>query len=161
LPEQLSALSFTHDGKQLIVAGKRLHWLDTERLRPTRELALPTQPSSGRAFTVTDVRFSPDDKTLAVLLLGGLALIDVPSGHADVAELPNLDPVGVRFAPDGRLALFGRHAVYVGPGNPAQMASSAYPVKGELGDVQFRKDGSLMFFGSVEGSEPALLEWHL
>jgi WD40 repeat protein len=161
LAEQVAAVAYAHDGKQLVVVGQRLHLLDAERLSQQRELTLPPRPANGRAFTVTDARFSPDDSRLAVLLLGGLALVDVTSGEVQLAELRELDPVGVRFAADGKIAVFGRHGLYVGEADAQRMPTAAHEVKGELADVEFRKDGSLLFLGAVEDTEQALLEWHL
>jgi hypothetical protein len=128
-------------------------------LRVERRLLTPELSSDGRASTVTDLRFSPDGRSLGVLMLGGVAFVDVASQSFDFAELPQLAPAGLRFASDGRVAVFGRRAVYTGRPDPAAMEANRHTTRGTLHDVEFRRDGSLLLVGDgIEEELATLLE---
>jgi hypothetical protein len=68
-----------------------------------------------------------------------------------------MSPVGLRFASDGRVAIFGRRALYVGPPSAADVPVGLRKTAGELWDVEFRQDGSLLFVGDAADAELASL----
>lgn len=152
LKENIGALAFWPDGSRLLAAGRALHVLTSDELRLDSNQDFPL--GTARSL-VTDLRFSPDGKRLAVLMLGGAAFIDVESRETELVELRQLNPVGVRFGGDGRLAVFGRRALYVGPAIGSRIAVDAHDTQGDLWDVEFRKDGSLLFVGDAADQELA------
>jgi WD40 repeat protein len=154
LNQAVTALAFTPDGKQLVAASRRVQFLSLPDLRVTRSVDLSQE---GRAQQITDVRFSHDGRLLGVLMLGGAAFIDTGTGQLDVAHFRSLDPIGLRFGADGRVVVFGRRALYVGPPAAKQVEAASHALKGDLSDVEFRKDGSLLFVGDAEDAELASL----
>lgn len=135
------ALAFAPDGKGLVAGGSRLFFLSFPQLRVEAEMSVAGQP-------ITDLRFSHDGKQLGALVANGAAFIDVASHqvrHASFAE-----PRGLRFAQSGRVAVFGKHSLYVGEPNPADISSKSQSLTGELRDVEFREDGSLLYLGDVD-----------
>ncbi len=157
LKESVAAIAFAPGGRELVAAGRHVTFLSLPALETQRQLELPGR--SGAESKVADVRFSPDGRLLGVLLFGGVAFLDVASGQLDATYFDKLQPVGLRFADDGRVAVFGRRTLYVGPPVPADIEQAAHPTSGELTDVEFRKDGSLMFVGdSADAELQALLQ---
>lgn len=154
LEQPVAALTFTPDGKQLVVAGSRLEVLSLPGLKRVRSIEIPRGP---RAVRVTDVRYSPDGGVLGVLMLGGAAFVDVASDQLEVEHFSSFDPVGLRFGPDGRVLLFGRKALYVGPPSVKGVEAAAHQLNGGLAGVEFRKDGSLLFVGDAQDAELAAL----
>lgn len=154
LEQAVTALAFTPDGKQLIAASRRVQFLSLPDLRVTRSIDLS---QDRRALQITDVRFSHDGRLLGVLMLGGAAFIDIGTGQPDVAHFRSFDPIGLRFGADGRVLVFGRRALYVGPPAAKQVEAATHALNGDLSDVEFRKDGSLLFVGDAEDAELASL----
>jgi WD40 repeat protein len=154
LDEAATALAFTPDGTHLVAAGRQLRFLSLPELKPKRTVAVPL---ANRETRVTDLRFSPDGQRLGVLLTGGAALVDVASDQVEASYFSELNPIGLRFASDGRLLIFGRRALYVGAASLTSVEGSTHQLQGELSDVQFRKDGSLLFLGDAEDVELATL----
>jgi WD40 repeat protein len=154
LEQAVTALAFTPDGKQLVAASRRVQFLSLPDLRVARSVDLS---QGGRALQITDVRFSQDGRVLGVLMLGGAAFVDTGTGQLDVAHFRNFDPVGLRFGADGRVLVFARRSLYVGPPEAKQVEAAAHPLSGDLSDVEFRKDGSLLFVGDAEDAELASL----
>jgi hypothetical protein len=164
LKEDVFALTFSPDGSQLVVGGRRLHFLSTAALREDRELEVPADARNARhvrPVSISDLRFNADGTRLGVLLIGGVAFFDVASQTLEVSALRELNPVGLRFAPDGRVAVFGRRAVYVGEPAATKVAEAARATAEFVADVEFRKDGSLLLLGGTADEELAILEWHL
>jgi hypothetical protein len=152
--ENVRAVAFAPDGARLVAAGRSLHFLNLADLRVAEKHDLtPNAPNA----KITDIRFSPDGRLLGILMLGAAGFFDVESKQAEVAELRGINPVGLRFASDGRVAIFGRRALYVGPPIAKDAAQGAQATNGELWDVEFRKDGSLLFVGAAADAELAAL----
>jgi len=142
----VGAVTFSPDGRHLIAAGGRLTFLSVPELRVERSVSIRGE-GIGEAAVATDVRFSPDGHSLGVLLLSGAAILNLDNGQLATSGAGRLNPVGLRFAPDGRLAVFGRHGLYVGPAEPERIGSESSGTAGELADVEFRRDGSLLVVG--------------
>jgi WD40 repeat protein len=158
LPSDTTALAFTPDGKQLVAAGSRLYFLGLPTLSVQKHLPTP-KGASETAGHVTDVGFSPDGRALGLVTLGGVAFLDRAASRFEFAELPSMKPLGLRFAEDGRVAVFGRSAVYAGEPVPARIEAASHTTRGQLTDVEFRRDGSLLVIGDAVGEElSALLE---
>jgi len=141
LTAAVGALAFAPDGKSLVAGGARLFFLSFPELRVEADIPVARQP-------ITDLRFSQDGKQLGALLANGAAFIDVASRQ--VREASFAEPRGLRFAQSGRVALFGKHALYVGEPNPEDIPSKMQTLTGELRDVEFREDGSLLYLGDVD-----------
>jgi WD40 repeat protein len=158
LPADATALAFSPDGRELVAAGSDVYFLSLPDLGVQKRLPAP-RASTKAAGLVTDVRFSPDGRALGIVTLGGVAFLDVAASRLDFAELPRLKPVGLRFADDGRVAVFGRGAVYAGEPRLERMDEASHATRGKLTDVEFRRDGSLLVLGQgVEEELAALLE---
>jgi hypothetical protein len=113
-------------------------------LKEKRHITLPRESGSDGAL---DVRYSADGRWLGVLLHAGVALVDLASGEVTSAFLVATPPEGIRFATDGRMAVFGRSSLYVGPITTNDLATATRKTGGQLWDVEFRQDGSLLFLG--------------
>jgi WD40 repeat protein len=154
-----TALAFSPDGRQLVAGGKSLQFMSLPELRVERELSLPAPANGAQSPHVSEVRFSPNGRALGVLFDGGVAFLDVASQRLDAAELDEMKPVGLRYASDGRVAVFGRRALYLGPPDPSAMAGRSHATRGEIDDVEFRRDGSLLLVGDgIEAELATLLE---
>jgi hypothetical protein len=115
--------------------------------------------ASDAAGLVTDVGFSPDGRALGLVTLGGVAFLDMAASRFEFAELPSMKPLGLRFAEYGRVAVFGRNAVYAGEPVAARIEEASHTTRGQLTDVEFRREGSLLVIGDAVGEElSALLE---
>lgn len=155
LPSRVTALSFSPNGKQLLVAGSKLYYLSLPALDVQKQLSMP----EGAGAVVTDMSFSRDGRSLGLVTPNGVAFLSSGADHFDFAPLPKLKPVGIRFADDGRVAVFGRSAVYAGAASPAKMDEASHDSNGKLTDVEFRRDGSLLVLGDGVSEElSALLE---
>jgi hypothetical protein len=154
-PKPANAVVFTPDGKQLIVAGTQLSFLDASSLEPMRSSSPPGPAGGKNVSPVLNVRFSPDGQWLGVLYTDRVVLENQQQGTAQVASLAEMSAVGLRFAMDGRVAIFGRRALYVGPPSSADIPAGLRKTAGALWDVQFRQDGSLMFVGDTADAELA------
>jgi hypothetical protein len=154
LDQPVTALTFTPDGQRLVAAGLRITVLMLPDLKVADNIDIP---KGQRDVRITDVRYSSDERLLGVLMLGGAAFIDVESGQVDVAHFSSFDPVGLRFGPDGRALLFGRQSLYLGPASAQGVEAAARQLSGDLSDVEFRKDGTLLFVGNTEDAELAAL----
>lgn len=151
------AVAFAPGDRELAVGGERVTFVTVPDLKETRRLALPKEPSGGDPTQVLDLRFSPDGRTLGVLLNFGVALFDLETQQMDAALGRDLKLVGVRFANDGKLAAFARNRLYIGVGKGESIRTGLRETSGKLWDVQFRKDDSLLVFG--EGvDEVALMQ---
>jgi WD40 repeat protein len=155
LPEDVGAVTFSRDGKMLIAASRSITFLSVPNLRMERSVTLRPEGSRERGEPATDVRFSPNGRRLGVLLLGGVAVLDLDTWRLAIETAIGWDPVGLRFAPNGRMAVFGRDRLYVGPAEPDRLANESFAPSGELADVEFRRDGKLLF---VAGPIPTLAE---
>ena len=147
LSEGANAVAFSPDGAELAVGGERLTFLSLPELKEKRRFALPREDGRQNAPETLDLRYSRDGRWLGVLLQGGVALIELASGATQKAFASDLGPGGLRFANDGRLALFGRSSLYVGPISASDIQAGTRTTAGKLWDVEFRQDGSLLFLG--------------
>jgi len=94
-----------------------------------------------------------------VLFDFGAALFDLRNQHVEAELVQDLKPVGLRFASDGRIALFSRKALYVGPAKAESVKQGLRGTGGMLWDVEFRRDDSLLVFGKgVDADVEALLQ---
>jgi WD40 repeat protein len=152
-----SAVAFNPAVDELLVAGKQLSYLSLPGLDLLRHADPPLIRRGEYEVNVLDVRFSSDGRWLGVLTKEGIALLDVPAGTTSSVDLTEMAPVGLRFAADGRLAVFGRGALYVGPASAAEILSGIRKTSGTLWDVEFRQDGSLMLLGDKPDAELASL----
>ncbi|HYQ46725.1 MAG TPA: WD40 repeat domain-containing protein [Polyangiaceae bacterium] len=144
LPGEVGAVTFTGNGTELIAAGGRLSFLSVPDLRVQRTVIIRKSSWHQPAAFATDVRLSADGRTVAVLLTDGAAFLDLQSERLTIAT-PGWRPLGLRFARDGRVALFARDRVYVGPADPEEFATKASGVTGALADVEFQRDGTVLF----------------
>jgi hypothetical protein len=151
---------FSKDDRELAVGGKRVTIHSASDLRETRRLALPTEHGwQAERPNVLDLRYSPDGSKLGALLDVGVALFDVKTGQVEAALVKDLKAVGLRFASDGRVAVFARDALYIGPANAEQLKAGVHKIDGTLWDVEFRRDDSLLFLGDgINADEEALLQ---
>lgn len=155
---RLSAAAFNPAVDELLVAGDELAHLSLPGLKLLRRTQPPSIGGGGEhEGNVLDVRFSRDGRWLGVLTRDGVALLDVPAGTASSADLTDMAPVGLRFGADGRLAVFGRGALYVGSASTAEIRGGIRRTSGTLWDVEFRQDGSLMLLGDEVDAELASL----
>jgi hypothetical protein len=155
---RLSAAAFHPQSEELVVAGDNLSYLGLPKLELLRRADAPAFRRRQPPLDVLDVRFSSDGHWLGVLTKNGVALHDVAAGTAWSADLTDMAPVGLRFAADGRLAVFGRGAIYVGAAtSPGDIRSGTRKTAGTLWDVEFRQDGSLMLLGDELDAELASL----
>jgi WD40 repeat protein len=143
------AVAFSPDARALAVGGRRIALLSVPELAETRTFALPTEDGwEAQRPHVLDLRFSPDGRTLGALLNVGVALFDLRTAQVEAALLRDFEPAGLRFAGDGRLAVFNRSALYVGPAKAEGIKNGFRKTSGVLYDVEFRRDDSLLFFGN-------------
>jgi hypothetical protein len=156
----VNALAFSVDDRELVVGGSRISFLSLPDLKETRRIALPTEDGwSAEHPHVLDLRFNADGSTLGAQLDVGVALFDVRSNQVEAALMKDVKVVGLRFAGDGRVAVFGRQALYVGPPEAEKMKRDLHKTVGTFWDVEFRRDDSLLFFGKgIESDVEALLE---
>jgi hypothetical protein len=154
---RLSAAAFNPTVDELLVAGDNLSYLSLPGLELLRRAEAPSIGRAEHVGNVLDVRYSSDGRWLGVLTKNGVALLDLPAGTASFADLTDMAPVGLRFSGDGRLAVFGRGALYVGSVSTAEIRSGARRTSGTLWDVEFRQDGSLMLLGDKADAELASL----
>jgi WD40 repeat protein len=152
------ALAFSPDGQELAVVGKWIEFLSLPELRQKR-MRLTAPMVGDDAPQVLDVRYAPDGRSLGVLFAGGVAFMDLQTHQLQATLLRELAPIGLRYAPDGRVAVFGRGALYIGPASLADLQTAARTTSGTLWDVEFRRDGSLLFLGDAgEADLQSLLE---
>lgn len=140
------AVAFAHGDREVAVGGARVTFVSVPDLKETRRLALPEKPGE-QPPQVLDLRFSPDGRTLGVLLNNGVALFDLEAHAVETEQAHDLRLVGLRFASDGKIAAFARNKLYVGEGNAESIRAGMRETSGKLWDVQFRKDDSLLVFG--------------
>lgn len=155
-----NAVAFSKDDRELAIGGKRITLHSASDLRETRRLALPTEYGwQAEQPNVLDLRYSPDGSKLGALLDVGVAVFDLKTGQVEAALVKDLKAVGLRFASDGRLAVFARDALYVGPANAEQLKAGVHKIEGTLWDVEFRRDDSLLFMGDcIDADAEALLQ---
>jgi WD40 repeat protein len=155
-----NAVVFSNDDRELAVGGKRITLFNASDLRETRRLPLPTEYGwQAEQPNVLDLRYSPDGSKLGALLDVGVAVFDLKTGQVEAALVKDLKAVGLRFASDGRLAVFARDALYIGPANADAIKSGVHKIDGTLFDVEFRRDDSLLFMGDgINADEEALLQ---
>lgn len=160
IKEAMNAVAFSKDDRELAVGGERISIYSAAELRETRQLPLPTDSGwQAERPHVLDLRFSPDGSKLGALLDVGVALFDLKTGQVDAALVKDLKAVGLRFASDGRLAVFARDALYIGPANADALKAGLHKIDGTLWDVEFRRDDSLLFLGDgINADEEALLQ---
>jgi len=156
----VNAVAFSPDDRELVVGGNRISFLRLPELKETHRLALPTEHGwQAEQPHVLDLRFSPDGGTLGALLDVGVALFDLGTKQVEAALLKDANLVGLRFASDGRIAVFGRHGFYVGPAKSENVKQGLQKANGTMWDVEFRRDDSLLFFGNdVDADVEALLQ---
>lgn len=156
----VNAIAFSNDDSELAVGGRRITLYSAAGLRETRRLQLPTEYGwQAEQPNVLDLRYSPDGTKLGALLDVGVALFDLKTGQIEAALVKDLNAVGLRFASDGRLAVFARDALYVGPAEAEKLKAGLRKTNGKLWDVEFRKDDSLLFLGDgIDAEEEALLQ---
>jgi WD40 repeat protein len=153
----INAVAFSPDDRELVIGGKSIIFLRLPDLKETRRLALPSE--QGWRPNVLDLRFNADGSTLGALLDEGIALFELRTNQVESALVEDLNAVGLRFASDGRIAVFARHAFYVGPAKGESVKQGLQQSAGTLWDVEFRRDDSLLFFGDgVDADLQALLE---
>jgi WD40 repeat protein len=155
-----NAVAFSKDDRELAIGGKRITLHRASDLRETRRLPLPTEYGwQAEHPNVLDLRYSPDGSKLGALLDVGVALFDLKTGQVEAALVKDLKAVGLRFASDGRLAVFARDALYIGPANAEQLKAGVHKIDGTLWDVEFRRDDTLLFLGDgINADEEALLQ---
>jgi hypothetical protein len=108
------AVAFSPDERELVVAGSGLTFLRLPALSLERQIPLPQAPGVAGPPEAADVRYSPDGQSLGVLTMNGVAFVDLASGKLEAAFPQRLSPVGLRYAEDGRILLFGRRSMYMG-----------------------------------------------
>jgi WD40 repeat protein len=155
-----NAVVFSKDDRELAIGGKRITLYRASDLRETRRLPLPTEYGwQAERPNVLDLRYSPDGSKLGALLDVGVAVFDLKTGQVEAALVKDLKAVGLRFASDGRLAVFARDALYIGPANAEQLKAGVHKIDGTLWDVEFRRDDTLLFLGDgINADEEALLQ---
>lgn len=155
-----NAVVFSRDDRELAVGGKRITIYGASDLRETRRLTLPTENGwQAEQPNVLDLRYSPDGSKLGALLDVGVAVFDLKTGQVEAALIRDLKAVGLRFAGDGRVAVFARDALYIGPANAEAIKSGVHKLDGTLWDVEFRRDNSLLLLGDgINADEEALLQ---
>jgi hypothetical protein len=160
LPLEVNAVAFSPDDRELVIGGYRISFLSLPDLKETKRLALPTERGWNADYPqVLDLRFNADGSTLGALLDVGIALFDLRTKQVETALVQGLKAVGLRFATDGKIAVFARHALYVGPAKGESVKLGLYPTNGTVWDVEFRSDDSLLFFGNgVDADAEALLQ---
>lgn len=141
------AVAFAPGDRELVVGGERVTFLSVPDLKETRRFSLPVPRGGEGPRQVLDLRFSPDGRTLGVLLKTGVVVLDVGTGRVDAALGLDLGMVGLRFASDGKLAAFGRSKLFVGDANGDAIRTGMRETRGRLWDVEFRQDDSLLVFG--------------
>lgn len=145
----VNALAFSVDDRELVIGGTRIAFLSLPDLKETRRLELPTEYGWNAEHPhVLDLRFNADGSTLGALLDVGVALFDVRANRVQAALLKDVRFVGLRFASDGKLAVFGRQAFYVGPAKAENLHQDLRKTSGTIWDVEFRRDDSLLVFGN-------------
>jgi hypothetical protein len=156
----VNALAFSFDDRELVVGGTRISFLSLPDLKETRSIELPTEHGwSAEHPHVLDLRFNADGSTLGAQLDVGVALFDARSNRVEAALMKDVKVVGLRFAGDGRIAVFARQALYVGPPRVENVTRDLHKTAGTFWDVEFRRDDSLLFFGKgIESDVEALLE---
>jgi WD40 repeat protein len=156
----VSAIAFSEDDRQLVVGGNRISFLSLPDLKEVRRLALPTEPGwQAERPHVLDLRYNADGSKLGALLDVGIALFDLSTDRVESALIKDLKAVGLRFATDGKIAVFARHALYVGPASGESVKQGLREINGTLWDLEFRRDDSLLFFGNnVDADLEALLQ---
>ena len=156
----VNAVAFSPDDRELVIGGNRIAFLSLPNLKETHRLALPTEHGwQAERPHVLDLRFNADGNTLGALLDVGIALFDLRTKQVEVALLKDSGLVGLRFASDGRIAVFARHAFYVGSAEGEGVKQGLHPTNGTVWDVEFRRDDSLLFFGNgVDADVEALLQ---
>lgn len=147
----VSAVAFGYGDTLLAVAGEGISLLQLPSLEPATQPALPAGVSCGAR--VLSVRFSDDGQTLGALCPNGIALFELRSGKARVIPVAGPPLVGLRLAADGKIALFSRHSLYVGDADAALVKARLHDPGGTLYDVWFRRDDSLLVFGSGVSTE--------
>jgi hypothetical protein len=158
LPSPAAALTFAPDGTELVAAGREVFFLGLPSLSVRQRLAAP-KGASETAGAVTDVAFSPDGRALGLTTLDGVGFLDIIERRFEFAALGDMKPLGLRFADDGRVAVFGRGSVYAGDPVPSRIEAAIQATRGRLTHVDFRRDGSLLVVGEgVEDELAALLE---
>ena len=159
LDADVNAVAFSPDDHELVVGGNRVSFLSLPGLKETRRLPRPSEFTNDLRPHVLDLRFSPDGSTLGALYDVGVALFDLHSPHVEAALTRDPRIVGLRFASDGKIAVFARHALYVGPATAERLTQGLHATNGTLWDVEFRRDDSLLFFGNgVDADVEALLQ---
>jgi WD40 repeat protein len=148
-----TAVAFDPGDSLLAVAGERFTLLQLPSLEPAKRPVLPEGVRCGHQPGVLDVRFSADGQTLGALCADGIALFDLRSGKAQVIPAAGPSLVGLRLAADGKIALFSRHSLYVGDPDAALVKARTHDPGGTLYDVWFRRDDSLLVFGSGVNAE--------
>lgn len=156
----VNAAAFSKDDTELAVGGRRITFYSAPELRETRRLPLPTEYGwQAERPNVLDLRYSADGSKLGVLLDVGVALFDLQTGHVQAALVKDLNAVGLRFARDGRMAVFARDALYIGPADAEKLKAGLHKTNGTLWDIEFRRDDSLLFLGDgIDADAEALLQ---
>ena len=156
----MNAAAFSKDDRELAVGGKHIAIYSAADLRQQRRLQLPSEYGRRAEHPhVLDLRYSPDGSKLGALLDVGVALFDLKTGQVEAALVKDFKAVGLRFASDGRLAVFARDALYIGPANAEQLRAGLHKIDGTLWDVEFRRDDTLLFMGDgINADEEALLQ---
>jgi hypothetical protein len=156
----VEAVAFSVDDRELVVGGTRIAFLSLPDLKETRSLELPTEYGwQAEHPHVMDLRFNADGSTLGALLDVGVALFDLRAHQVEAALMKDVKVVGLRLASDGRIAVFGRQALYVGPPQAETLKRDLHKTDGRFWDVEFRRDDSLLFFGDgIESNIEAMLE---
>lgn len=156
----VQAVAFAVDDRELVVGGTRVSFLSLPDLKETRRLELPTEDGwQAEHPHVLDLRFNADGSTLGALLDVGIALFDLRAHRVEAALMKDVKVVGLRFASSGKIAVFGRQALYIGPPEAEALKRDLHKTDGRFWDVEFRRDDSLLFFGNgIEGDVEALLE---
>src|SRR6478736_68119 len=138
------ALTFARSGTELIAAGIKLTFLSVPDLRVLNSVVIRKANWHQSAASATDVRVSPDGQTVGTLLTDGTAFFDRRTEQLTVTML-DWAPLGLRFAPDGRVALFARDHLYVGAVDPDGFNMNSSAVADKLADVEFQRDGTVLF----------------
>jgi hypothetical protein len=156
----VNAAAFSKDDTELAVGGRRITFYSVPELRETRRLPLPTESGwQAERPNVLDLRYSADGSKLGVLLDVGVALFDLQTGHVQAALVKDLNAVGLRFASDGRMAVFARDALYIGPADAEKLKAGLQKTNGTLWDIEFRRDDSLLLLGDgIDADAEALLQ---
>lgn len=159
LDSDVNTVAFSPDDRELAIGGNRVSFLSLPELKETQRLPRPPEFTNDLQPHVLDLRFSPDGSTLGALFDVGIALFDLRSSHVEATLTRASRIVGLRFASDGKIAVFARHALYVGPASAESLKQGLHTTNGTLWDVEFRRDDSLLFFGNgVDADVEALLQ---